>query len=84
MDEWCRLQPAALCVVRAPRSHAARRPGRDVHPVWLLRMYRLIGDDRVRHELAHAVAACLDGDDARLVAGARQFFRHEPDAVPEH
>lgn len=55
-----------------------------MHPVWLLRMYRLIGDDRVRHELAHAVAACLDGDDARLVAGARQFFRHEPDAVPEH
>jgi hypothetical protein len=59
-----------------------RPPGLDLNPEWLLRIYRLLGDHPARHDLARAVAASLDSDDARLVTAARQFFLYEPKAVP--
>jgi len=74
--DWAAVARAAIL------NPPFRPPGVDLHPVWLLRTYRLLGDDPVRHDLAGAVAACLDSADARLVTGAHQFFRQEPEATP--
>jgi hypothetical protein len=75
MDADTRWDTAAADAILRPPFQP---PGVDLHVVWLVRLYRLLGAERPL--LSKAVAGLLDAKDPRLVRGALDFFLTERSA----
>jgi hypothetical protein len=70
--DWAAI--SKLAILRPP----FRPPGVELPSVWLLRLYRLLQDERDQRLLGGAVARHLNSTDPLLVRGALDLYFHEP------